>query len=169
VSDTLEESSGGTTTFRLLQRPGCGFELLGAGTIKVVPVRAAWEVHGGRATDRCRLEPTAGSGGYRLVNADANWMGIASSLYGGEIGADPRSLLLADGALYRLIRSACGFDLLSWEVAVSYAAWRRREGQWCFDANAAGNDLPGIEEIAILSAAMIVAEESEESNELDEN
>jgi len=169
VSDTLDGSSGGTTAFRLLQRPGCGFELLGAETIKVVPARAAWEVHGGRLADRCRVEPTAGSRGYRLVNADASWMGSASSLCGGEIGADPRSLLLADGALYRLIRSACGFDLLSWEVAASYAAWRRREGQWCFDTNAAGDDLPGIEEIAILSAVMIVAEEADESNEPDEN
>ncbi len=157
-------SSGETASFRLSRRPSPGFELLGPGKIEIRPDGEEWQVRGARFGECCRVEPTADSTGYRLIDADDRWLGIASSTGGGQIGADPRSLLLADGALYRFVCGASGYELLSWEVAASYAAWRRQNGEWCFEATAAGDDLPGMETIAVLTALMILDEQSEEAD-----
>ncbi len=94
--------------------------------------------------------------GIVLTDAAGNDRDSVSTLAGGTVAADPPSVTLSDGRVFRIVCAGTGYALQGWDHLGAYLEVAPDGSDWRVCVTPAGSRMDGLDRLVLLIAAVVV-------------
>ncbi|MEE8411317.1 MAG: hypothetical protein V3S47_02360 [Acidobacteriota bacterium] len=153
---TLSGPAAGDPSWRLRHGSGGGFSIDGPDHAEARPEATGFSIHGDRFERGVRLLPDGTGRGIVLTDAAGNDRDSVSTLTGGTVAADPPSVTLSDGRVFRVVCAGAGYALQGWDHPGTYLEVEPDGSEWRVRVTPAGSRMDGLERLVLLIAAVVV-------------
>jgi hypothetical protein len=124
--------------------------------VEARPEANGFSIHGDRFERGARLLPDGTGRGIVLTDAAGNDRDAVSTLAGGTIAADPPSVTLSDGRIFRVVCAGTGYALQGWDHPGAYLEVVSDGSDWRVCVTLAGSQMDGLHRLVLLIAAVVV-------------